>query len=70
MALCLCDASKKQAKERALDMEAAAEKIIFFEEATDGIDGKVYESLYETQVSSYGVDTAPACECSHAEPRH
>ena len=34
VALCLCDASKKQAKERALDMEAAAEKMIFFEEAT------------------------------------
>ena len=33
VALCLCYASKKQAKERALDMEAAAEKI-FFEEAT------------------------------------
>ena len=32
--LCLCDASKKQAKERALDMEAATEKVIFFEEAT------------------------------------
>ena len=29
----LCDASKKQAKERALDMETTAEKIIFFEEA-------------------------------------
>ena len=34
MPLCLCDASKKQAKERALDMEAATEKMIFFEEAT------------------------------------
>ena len=34
VALCLCDASKKQAKERTLDMEAAAEKMIFFEEAT------------------------------------
>ena len=33
VALCLCDASKKQAKERTLDMEAAAEKMIFFEEA-------------------------------------
>ena len=32
--LCLCDASKKQAKERALDMEVAAEKMVFFEEAT------------------------------------
>ena len=30
----LSDASKKQAKERGLDMEAATEKIIFFEEAT------------------------------------
>ena len=30
----LCDALKKQAKETALDMEAAAEKMIFFEEAT------------------------------------
>ena len=29
MALCLYDASKKQAKERVLDMEAAAEKMIF-----------------------------------------
>ena len=28
------DASKKQTKERALDMEAAAEMIIFFERAT------------------------------------
>ena len=34
VALCLCDALKKQAKETALDMEAAAEKMIFFEEAT------------------------------------
>ena len=32
--LCLCDVSKKQAKERALDIKAAAEKMIFFEEAT------------------------------------
>ena len=30
----LCDASKRQAKERALDMEEAAEKMIFFEETT------------------------------------
>ena len=34
VALSLCDASKKQAKEKALDMEAAAEKMIIFEEAT------------------------------------
>ena len=34
VALCLCDASKNQAKERALDMEAATEKMIFFKEAT------------------------------------
>ena len=34
MALGLCDASKKQAKEKALDMEAAAEKMIIFAEAT------------------------------------
>ena len=34
MALCLCDASTKQVKERAVDMEAAAKMIIFFEEAT------------------------------------
>ena len=34
MALSLCDASKKQAKEKAIDIEAAAEKIIIFEEAT------------------------------------
>ena len=34
MALSLCDASKKQAKEKALDIEAAAEKMIIFEEAT------------------------------------
>ena len=40
MSLCLCDVSKKQAKERAVDIKAAAEKMIFFEEATDGIDGK------------------------------
>ena len=54
---------------RALDIEAAAEKIIFFEEATGvDIDGKVYESLQEAQVSSYEVDTAPACDCSHAQP--
>ena len=32
--LCLCNVSKKQAKERALDIKAAAEKMIFFEEAT------------------------------------
>ena len=31
---------EKSVKERALDMETAAEKIIFFEEATGGIDGK------------------------------
>ena len=30
----LCNALKKQAKERVLDMEAAAEMIIFFEEVT------------------------------------
>ena len=30
----LCNASKKQVKEGALDIEEAAEKIIFFEEAT------------------------------------
>ena len=70
MALCLCDASKKQAKETALDMEAAAEKMIFFEEATGVYTEKVYESLQETQVSSYKVDTAPACDCSHAQPWH
>ena len=34
MALSLCDASKKQIKEKALDIEAAAEKMIIFEEAT------------------------------------
>ena len=32
--LSLCNASKKQAKEKALDMEAAAEKMLIFEEAT------------------------------------
>ena len=30
----LCDASKKQAKERVLDGEEAEKKIIFFKEAT------------------------------------
>ena len=40
-------------------MEVATE-IIFFEEATGvDIEEKVYESLQETQVSSYEVDTAP-----------
>ena len=66
----MCDTLKNQAKERALDMEAAAEKMIFFEEATGVLTEKVYESLQETQVSSYEVDTAPTCDCSHAQPWH
>ena len=40
--LSLCDASKKQTKERALDMEEAAGMQV----------GKAYESLQETQVST------------------
>ena len=45
MALCLCDASKKLAKERTLDMEAAAEKMIFFEEATGVLTEKQSNSV-------------------------
>ena len=30
----------------------------------------IWELIQETQVSSYEVDTAPACDCSHAQPRH
>ena len=64
----MCDALKKQAKERALDMEAAAEKI--FLKKRQVYRRKKYESVQDTQVSTYEVNTAPACDCSHAQPHH
>ena len=48
--LSLCNASKKQAKERALVMEEATD--IYFEEATGVQTEKAYESLQQTQVST------------------